>query len=67
MSRASGAGAYSHGIACPSPKPQLFGRWSGAGTTLVLLRSAMARHYVTALRDAPVSSRRPPRGWTRSQ
>ena len=25
MSRDSGAGAYSHGIACPSPRPQLLG------------------------------------------
>ncbi len=25
MSRASGAGAYSHGTACPSPRPQLDG------------------------------------------
>src|SRR4051812_31186979 len=41
MSRASGAGAYSHGIACPSPNPQLFGRWSLAGTRLVLVRSGM--------------------------
>ncbi len=41
MSRASGAGAYSHGIAWPSPKPQLLGRASAAGMTLVLLRWAM--------------------------
>ena len=41
MSRASGAGAYSHGIAWPSPRPQLLGAPSGAGITLVLLRPAM--------------------------
>src|SRR5687768_13080484 len=41
MSRASGAGAYSHGIAWPSPSPQLLGAPSGAGITLVLLRPAM--------------------------
>ena len=41
MSRASGAGAYSHGIAWPSPRPQLLGARSGAGITLVLLRPAM--------------------------
>src|SRR4029079_3583861 len=28
MSRDSGAGAYSHGIAAPSPSPQLEGAWS---------------------------------------
>ena len=28
MSRDSGAGAYSHGIACPSPSPQLVWRRS---------------------------------------
>src|SRR5690349_23290094 len=41
MSRASGAGAYSQGMACPSPNPQLLGRASGAATTLVSVRSGM--------------------------
>src|SRR2546426_12458195 len=33
MSRASGAGAYSQGIAWPSPRPQLVGAREGAGLT----------------------------------
>ena len=44
MSRCSGAGAYSHGIACPSPSPQLLGvaDVDDAGTTLDSVRVAIA-------------------------
>ena len=41
MSRASGAGAYSHGMAWPSPRPQLFGVLGPAGTTPASVRVAM--------------------------
>src|SRR5262245_1558013 len=41
MSRASGAGAYSHGMAWPSPSPQLDGERSPAGTTRALVSVAM--------------------------
>ena len=58
MSRASGAGAYSHGIAWPSPNPQLLGRRSGLTATLVLGALGHGRHYVTARSGPPFSSRR---------
>ena len=57
MSRASGAGAYSHGMAWPSPNPQLLGCWSGVTTTLVLGAFGHGRHYVTARAGPPFSSR----------
>src|SRR6187397_1584028 len=41
MSRDSGAGAYSHGTAWPSPSPQLDGERSPAGTRLVFVSVAM--------------------------
>ena len=41
MSRASGAGAYSHGIAWPSPRPQLLGALGVLGTTRDSVRLAM--------------------------
>ena len=54
MSRASGAGAYSHGIAWPSPRPQLDGERSAAGTRLVLGRvGGHARHYGTRSGSCP--------------
>src|SRR4051812_39922550 len=42
MSRDSGAGAYSHGIAWPSPRPQLDGARSGVRTMLDEVSVAMA-------------------------
>ena len=41
MSRASGAGAYSHGIAWPSPKPQLLGRGRPPGRRWSCCAAAM--------------------------
>ena len=53
MSRDSGAGAYSHGIAWPSPRPQLDGERSPAGTRLCLRVGGHARHYGTRSGSMP--------------
>ena len=45
MSRASGAGAYSHGIAWPSPRPQLDAAPDADVTIGTRVSLAIARHH----------------------